>query len=65
MFDQNGIPVSFLSLKSLFRMVGENPGSITLDEFKKFSLSENAKSSKWIIRIQGNNELNNILSSTY
>jgi len=51
MFIENGITVEFECLKSLFKIVSENPGSITLDEFKKFSLSDIAKESNGLCRI--------------
>jgi hypothetical protein len=52
MFAENNMPLPFESLKQLFHIVGQKPGSITLEEFKKFSLSEHAKNSMPLNRLQ-------------
>jgi hypothetical protein len=51
MFQKYHIPMEYAALKSLFKQVGKKTGSITLDEFKKFSLSDEAKSSSFISRV--------------
>jgi hypothetical protein len=56
MFRKYHIPMEYQALKSLFRQVGKKTGSITLDEFKKFSLSEEAKHSTRISRVQRNHD---------
>ena len=57
MFKKFGIQMDKNDLKVLFKLVGEKPGSITLQEFKKFSLSEDAKNSMIFTRIQRYDEL--------
>ena len=52
MFIHNHIDVDFALLKRLFMTVSSNPGSLSLEEFKKFSLSEEAKESTHLNRIQ-------------
>ena len=44
LFRENNINISNSSIKQMFAIVGRNSGSITLDEFKKFSLSHVAQS---------------------
>ena len=51
MFQKYHIPMEYAALKSLFRLVGKKTGSITLDEFKQFSLSDEAKNSSRINRV--------------
>jgi hypothetical protein len=46
MFLNNDIQVEFGLLKELFKIVSDNPSSITLDQFKAFSLCDKAKKSK-------------------
>ena len=57
MFKKFGIQMDKNDLKVLFKLVGEKPGSITLQEFKKFSLSDDAKNSMIFTRIQRYDEL--------
>jgi Ca2+-binding EF-hand superfamily protein len=43
MFKENGIPVKTTQLERLFRIIDEDGGgSLDLDEFKQFTLSEEA-----------------------
>jgi hypothetical protein len=56
MFIHNHIDVDFSLLKGLFMAVSSNPGSLSLEEFKKFSLSEEAKESIILNRIQKHDE---------
>ena len=58
MFLNNGIRVEFGVLKELYKIVSDNPSSITLDQFKAFSLCEKAKKSNGLSRVQNAYEVN-------
>ena len=54
MFANNNIIITIEQLKEMFKAVGKNAGHITLDEFKKFTLSSEASESNCINRIPQN-----------
>ena len=51
MFADNNITISMAELKQLFKIVGKHSGYLTLDEFKKLTLSKEANESTTVIRI--------------